>query len=105
MAPTKVKAIHLFNCDDLCSLNEVEDLLKVVEKKLAFKTSFQIVKHKFSGGQISDMVHQTIPNLKMDYAVFVVHAGECYLSFSEDSGLGKIYEALKKRTGSGRFFP
>ena len=51
------------------------------------------------------MVHQTIPNLKMDYAVFVVHAGECYLSFSEDSGLGKIYEALKKRTGSGRFFP
>ena len=76
--------------------------MKAVEKKLAVKTSFKIEKGYFSGGQISDMVDETIPKLKMDYAVFVVHARECCLSFSEDSNLGKIYEALKKRTGSGR---
>ena len=102
MAPTKETYIYLCNCDNLCDLNEVEELLKAVEKKLVVKTSFKIVKGYFSGGQISDMVNETIPNLKMDYAVFVVHAGECCLSFSEESGHGKIYEALKKRTGSGR---
>ena len=94
MAPTKETYIYLCNCDNLCDLNEVEELLKAVEKKLVVKTSFKIVKGYFSGGQISDMVNETIPNLKMDYAVFVVHAGECCLSFSEDSGHGKIYEAL-----------
>lgn len=102
MAPTKETYIYLCNCDNLCDLNEVEELLKAIEKKLVVKTSFKIVKGYFSGGQISDMVNETIPNLKMDYAVFVVHAGECCLSFSEGSGHGKIYEALKKRTGSGR---
>ncbi|KAL9963904.1 hypothetical protein ACROYT_G027459 [Oculina patagonica] len=35
----------------------------------------------------------------MDYAVFVVHADECLLSFNEDSGYGKIYRALKKQAG------
>ena len=102
MAPTKETYVYLCHCDKLCDLNEVEELLKAVEKKLAAKTSFKIEKGYFSGGQISDMVDKTIPKLKMDYAVFVVHARECCLSFSEDSNLGKIYEALKKRTGSGR---
>ena len=77
MAPTKETYIYLCNCENLCDLNEVEELLKAVEKKLVVKTSFKIVKGYFSGGQISDMVNETIPNLKMDYAVFVVHAGEC----------------------------
>ncbi|XP_022804644.1 uncharacterized protein LOC111341874 isoform X2 [Stylophora pistillata] len=101
MAPAKETSVYICNCDKLCDLNEVEELFKAVKKKLAVRTSFQIEKHYFSGGQISDMVNKTIPKLKMDYAVFVVHADECCLSFSEDSGHGKIYEALKKRTGSG----
>lgn len=98
------KGIHVFNCDNLCNLSEVESLLKVVEKKVAFKIS-QVVKHKFRGGQIAGLVEKTIPNLKgIDYAVFVVHAHESSLTFSDvDSGYGKIYEALAKRTGSGKF--
>lgn len=101
MASTR-KAVHLFNCDKLCNLSEVEVLLKVVEKKVSFKIS-PIKKHQFRREQIANMVDQTIPKLKtVDYAVFVVHAGEGCLSFNEDNGYGKIYEALKKRTGSGK---
>lgn len=101
MANIKRKTIHLFNCDNLCDLKEVESLLRAVEKNAAIKIS-KIVKHQFSGRQINDLVEKTIPNLRdMDYAVFVVHAEECVLSFDEDSGYGKIYAALKKRAGSG----
>ena len=99
----KRKTIHLFNCDKLCSLSEVESLLKAVEKNVAFKIS-KIVKHQFTTGQITEIAEKTIPNLRvMDYAVFVVHAHECSLSFNEDSGYGKIYAALKKRARSGKF--
>ncbi|XP_078380117.1 uncharacterized protein LOC144663053 [Oculina patagonica] len=100
MASTKRKTIHLFNCDNLCSLSEVESLLTAVEKNVAFKIS-KIEKHQFSGSQITDVAEKTIPNLRgLDFAVFVVHAHECRLSFNEDSGYGKIYTALKKRAGS-----
>ncbi len=103
MASTKRKTIHLFNCDKLCSLSEIESLLKAVEKNVAFKIS-KIEKHPFSGSQITDIAEKTIPSLRrMDFAVFVVHAHECSLSFNEDSGYGKIYAALKKQAGSGKF--
>lgn len=96
------KTIHLFNCDKLCDLKEIESLLKAVEKNVTFKIS-KIVKHQFSGSQIDVLVEKTIPNLRgFDYAVFVVHANECSLSFDEDSSYGKIYAALKKRTGLGK---
>ena len=105
MASTRrtYKTVHLFNCDNLCDLKEVESLLKAVEKNVAFKIS-KIEKHRFSGGQINDVVEEKIPNLRgVDYAVFVVHAHECSLSFNDDSGYGKIYAALKKRANSGKF--
>lgn len=74
MASTKRKTIHLFNCDNLCDLSE------------------------------ADVVEKTIPNLRgLDYAVFVVHAHECSLAFTEESPYGKIYKALKKRAGLGKF--
>lgn len=102
MASRNRKTIHLFNCDNLCNLSEVEALLKAVEKKVAFKIS-KIVKHPFTCGQITDEVEKTIPSLRdMDYAVFVVHAHECSLSFNDDSGYGKLYGALKRQVGLGK---
>ena len=80
----------------------MEALLKAVKGKVHFKI-LQIKRHEFRRGQIEEIVAQTIPNLRtVDYAVFVVHAAEACLSFSDDSEYGKIYEALKKQTGSGK---
>ena len=97
-----ITLFHLFNYDNLCKLCEVEALLKAVKGKVPFKI-LQIKRHEFKRGQIEEIVAQTIPNLRtVDYAVFVVHAAEACLSFSDDSEYGKIYEALKKQTGSGK---
>lgn len=104
MASRSRKTFHLFNCDKLCNLSEVESLLKAVEKKVAIKIS-KIVKHPFSGGQITDEVERTIPSLTdLDYAVFVVHADECCLAFNEDTSYGKFYGALKRQAGLGKSY-
>ena len=99
MASTHInrKTFHLFNCDNLCDLSEVETLLKAVKIS-------KIAKHPFRGGQITDAVERTIPSLRdLDYAVLVVHADECCLAFSEDSSYGKLYSALKGQAGVGKF--
>lgn len=99
MASNTPRSFHLFNCDNLCKLSEVEALLKAVKGKVPFKI-LQLKRHEFRREQIEEIVFLTVPNLKtVDYAVFVVHAAEACLSFSDDSGCGKIYETLKKRTG------
>ena len=99
MASNTPRSFHLFNCDNLCKLSEVEALLKAVKGKIPFKI-LHIKTHEFRREQIEEIFVSKITNLgKMDYAVFVVHAAEACLSFSDDSGYGKIYEALKKRTG------
>lgn len=107
MASTNRRTFHLFHCDDLCNLSEVETLLRAVEKKVqALKVAFKILKivpHRFKREKISDVV-KTIPALSMDFAVFVVHASESCLAFNEDSGYGKLYEALKRRAGSGKSY-
>ena len=91
------KTFHLFNCDNLCDLSEVETLLKAVKIS-------KIAKHPFRGGQITDAVERTIPSLRdLDYAVFVVHADECCLAFNEDTSYGKLYRALKGQAGVGKF--
>ena len=73
--------------------------MRAVEKKVAFIIS-KIEKYPFRGGQITDVVEKTIPNLRdVDYAVFVVHASECCLTFNEDSRYGKLYGALKRQAG------
>ena len=102
MASNTPRSFHLFNCDNLCKLSEVEALLKAVKGKVPFKI-LQLKRNEFRREQIEEIVFLTVPNIKtVDYAVFVVHAAEACLSFSDDSGYGKIYEALKKRTGWGR---
>ena len=102
MASNTSRSFHLFNCDNLCKLCEMEALLKAVKGKVPFKI-LKIKRYEFRRGQIEEIVAQTIPNLRtVDYAVFVVHAAEACLSFSDDSGYGKIYGALKEQTGSGK---
>ena len=103
MASRNGKTFHLFNCDKLCELSEAESLIRAVGKKVAFNV-LKIEKHPFRGGQITDVVEKTIPRLRdLDYAVFVVHASESCLTFNEDSRYGKLYEALKRQAGSGKF--
>ena len=75
----------------------MESLLRAVEKKVDFKIAIE--KHSEKTATILEI----IPELKMDYAVFVMHARDSSHTFSEDSD-GKIYNALKRRTGSGRSF-
>ena len=102
MASNTPRSFHLFNCDNLCKLSEVEALLKAVKGKVPFKI-LQLKRNEFRREQIEDIVFLTVPNIKtVDYAVFVVHAAEACLSFSDDSGYGKIYGALKEQTGSGK---
>ena len=102
MASNTPRSFHLFNCDNLCKLGEVEALLEAVKGKIPFKI-LHIKTHEFRREQIEEIFVSKITNLgKMDYAVFVVHAAEACLSFSDDSGYGKIYGALKERTGSGK---
>lgn len=102
MASRNGKTFHIFHCDNLCNLSEVETLLRAVEKKVAVKI-LKIVPHPLKRKEINDVV-KTIPALSMDFAVFVVHASESCLAFNEDSGYGKLYEALKKRAGSGKSY-
>ena len=78
-------------------MKPVESLLRAVEKKVDFK--IVIEKHSKNTAAIVEI----IPKLKMDYAVFVMHARDSSHTLSEDSD-GKIYDALKRRTGSGRSF-
>ena len=51
---------------------------------------------------MAEMVETTLPSLKMDFAIFVVHANESRLSINEDNagiGYARIYRALLQLTG------
>jgi len=89
---------QIFNCDKTCGLDQVESLLRAVENKVDFNITVE--KQPFWGQEKTNMVDKTIPQLPMDYAVFLLHANDS-LSFNEDC-YGKIYNAMKQRTGSGR---
>ena len=93
-------SVHLFNCDDTFALDSVESLFSEVRGELDFDISIE--KHTFRLSQMSVMSDNTVPGLKMDLAVFVVHAHESRLSINEDNagiGYAKIYRALKQATG------
>ena len=94
------KSFHLFNCDTTYNLNAIETWLLQVKPKLSF--DILVIKHYFPLSQISDMCSTKIPALKMDFAIFVVHANESRLSINEDNagiGYAKIYRALMQATG------
>ena len=98
------KYFYLFNCDKTCNLGQVTTLLRSVEGRVDFK--IKVGEQPFRTGSettaFSTVAEETIPNLRMDYAVFMVHAND-QLSFNEDC-YGKIYKALAEQIGSGMWF-
>ena len=95
------KKIHLFNCDHLYELRVIEDLLNssrpMLHDKLGF--DFTVEHHYFSLNEIDELSEKVIPSLKMDFAVFVVHAQESRVSINDGRGYTKVYRALMKATG------
>lgn len=95
------KYFYLFNCDKTCNLGQVTTLLRSVEGRVDFK--IKVEEHTFRTGSettaFSTVSEETIPKLRMDYAVFMVHTND-QLSFNEDC-YGKIYKALTEKIGSG----
>ena len=94
------KRFCLFNCDNTCDLKTVEEFLVAVEEKYGYKIS--VHSHYFGLRQMAEMVETTLPSLKMDFAIFVVHANESRLSINEDNagiGYARIYRALLQLTG------
>ena len=95
------KKIHLFNCDHLCELHVIEDLLNsskpMLHDKLGF--DFTVEHHYFSLNEIDELSEKVIPSLKIDFAVFVVHAQESRVSINDGRGYTKVYRALMKATG------
>ena len=100
------KCVYIFNCDNTYNLDSVEKLFCEIQddisKKLSFDTELLISKNYFALSKMSEMCETTIPELRMDLAVFVIHAHEYRLSINEDNagiGYAKIYRALLKATG------
>ena len=100
------KRVYLFNCDKTYNLDLVEKLFCEVNddirKKLSFDIQLPIRKNYFPLTQMSEMCETTIPQLQIDFAVFVVHAHESRLSINEDNagiGYAKIYRSLLRVTG------
>ena len=62
---------------------------------------FSTDKHYFGVNEMLKSCETTLPQLKMDFAIFVVHEEESRLSINEDNaGIGytKIYRALLQAT-------
>ena len=101
MENTETKRVHLFHCDSLFNLDSVESLFtSEVKSKLNFNIT--ILQHHFKLSQMSEISGSTVPGLRMDVAVFVVHANESRLSINEENagiGYAKIYRALVQATG------
>ncbi|CAH3173629.1 unnamed protein product [Porites evermanni] len=95
------RKIDLFNCDQLYELRVIEDLLNsskpMLHDKLGF--DFTVEHHYFSLTEMDELSEKVIPALKMDFAIFVVHAKESRLSINDGRGYTKVYRALMKATG------
>ena len=91
------KKIHLFNCDHLYELRVIEDLLYCCKPKLGF--DFTVENHYFSFSELAELSEKIVPALKIDFAVFVLHAQESSLSINDGRGYTKLYKALLQATG------
>ncbi len=100
MANELSQRVGLFNCDGTYKLDAVERFLMGVGEKHGFE--FSTHKHYFGVNEMTKFCETTVPQLRMDFAFFVVHAEESRLSINEDNaGIGytKIYRALLQATG------
>ena len=98
----KFRVCYIFNCDKTCNLDEIETLLSGSKGKLG--SDVVVFKHNVSeiSWQSSEMYDSIVPDLPMDFAIFVVHANEVRLSINEDivrNGNAKIYRTLLKAAG------
>ena len=86
---------YIFSSNYKCDLDVVGKLLSCLKEKLGIKMlSF---KNHFSLSDSTEMCESIIPDLPMDFAIFVVHADEERFLFNEDSA--RIYRALLNATG------
>ena len=95
--------IHLFNCDRTYKLDVVEKWLNASQVKSKLGIDVKVKQHIFPLSKMTEWSSEAIPGLKMDVAVFVVHAHESRLSINEENagiGYAKVYRALRKRTGN-----
>ena len=100
MASKLSQRVGLFNCDGTYKLDAVERFLLDVQEKHGFK--FSTDKNYFNVNEMQTFCETILPQLKMDFAIFVVHAEESRLSINEENaGIGytKIYRALLQATG------
>ena len=95
----KPNLCYIFSCDDTCNLDVVETLLSGLKKKHGI--GIHAFKNHFHLSQSSEMCESIIPDLTMDFAIFVVHSNENRLFINENidgTGYSKIYSALLKAT-------
>ena len=82
----------------------MEEFLVAVEEKYGYKIS--VHSHYFGLRRMAEMVETTLPTLKMDFAIFVVHAKESRLSINEENagiGYARLYRTLLQLTGELNF--
>ncbi|KAJ7376885.1 hypothetical protein OS493_031764, partial [Desmophyllum pertusum] len=91
---------YLFNCDHVYNLDVVEKFFLEMEEKHGLN-NISTEKLYFGVNRMAEICEATIPQLQMDFAVFVVHANESRLSINEDDagiGYAKVYRALLQAT-------
>ena len=86
---------YIFSSNDKCNLDVVGKLLSCLKEKLGIK--MLTFKNHFSLSDSTEMCDSIIPDLPMDFAIFVVHADEERFLFNEDSA--RIYRSLLNATG------
>ncbi|CAH3152790.1 unnamed protein product, partial [Porites evermanni] len=86
---------YIFSTNNTCNLDVVGKSLSCIKEKLGIK--MLAFKNHFSLSDTTEMCESIIPDLPMDFAMFVVHANEDRFLINEDSA--RIYRALLKATG------
>ena len=90
-----LKLCYIFSSNNTCNLDVVGKLLSCIKEKLGIK--MLAFKNHFILSDTTEMCESIIPDLPMDFAIFVVHANEDRFLINEDSA--RIYRALLNATG------
>ena len=99
------KRFCLFNCDNTYDLKIVEEFLLKEDEKGKYKIHVDSL--YFGLRRMTEMVDTTLPTLKLDFAIFVVHANESRLSINEENagiGYARLYKALLRATGEFKMY-
>ena len=90
-----LKHCYIFSSNNTCNLDVVGKILSCLKEKLGVK--MLAFKNHFSLSDTTEMCESIIPDLPMDFAIFVVQANENRFLINEDSA--KIYRTLWNATG------